>query len=185
MYKLIRPYVLLILITGTLLGQTKAAQTAKRPATSKPAVTYIHKHRLGETFGDWLVIEKIDVARSGDQKLTGILNTGEGEASRGSGYGTFSWTFHDSKLESAMVGFEVEQVAQQIAFLRQTYGPPSKISNVSVQNGFGAKWTDPVAIWNMPDGTGIELHVYRDSTPVVFVHFYQRQPNAAPSNPYK
>ena len=184
MYRIIRPYVLLLFITGTLFGQTKAEQTVKRPARSRPAVTHIGKHRLGETFGDWLVIEKIDIASSADQHLTHIQETGDGEASIGNGYGTFSWTFHDSKLESAMAGFEVEQVTEQITFLKQTYGSPSKISYVSVQNGFGAKWTDPVAIWNMPDGTGIELDVNRDVN-VLFVRFYHRQPNASPSNPYK
>jgi hypothetical protein len=192
MHKLAPTCVLLFLAT-TLLGQTKAEQVAKKPATKKPAVTRIGKHRLGETLDDWLVIEKIDPARSGDQTSTRIegrqsmitLGTGSGEVRVGSGYGSFSWTFLDRILESAMVGFEAEEADHQMAFLRETYGPPSKISEVPVQNGFGARWSDTVAIWNMPDGTIIRLHVDRGPGPTVFVTFEQKQLKAEPSNPYK
>lgn len=185
MVKIARPYVFLFLATATLLGQTEAAQTAKKPATRRPSVTHIGKHRLGETFDDWLVIENIDASQSMDQTLAQVRQTGSGEVSPGRGYGSFSWTFHDSKLESAMVGFEVEEATNQMAFLRQTYGPPSNISEVPVQNGFGARWNDTVAIWNMPDGTIIRLHVDRGPGPCVFVNFGQKRLKAPTSNPYK
>lgn len=85
-----------------------------------------------------------------------------------------------------MVGFEVEEAAHQMAFLRQSYGPPSNIGEVLVQNEFGARWNDTVAIWNMPDRTVIRLHVDRGPGPCVFVNFFkQEQPEAPPTNPYK
>jgi hypothetical protein len=184
MYRIVHPCVLLAVVTGMLFGQTKAVQTAKKPAPGRPAVTRIGKHRIGELFRDWLIIEKIDVASSGNQDLTQIQETGNGDAYTREGSG-FTWTFHDGKLHSAFTGFEVEQWAQQLAFLKETYGPPSEFSHVTVQNGFGAKWTDPVAIWYMPDGTRISLRVQRDGDHLLVVAFQQRQPHAPPSNPYK
>jgi hypothetical protein len=185
MVKIARPCIFLFLATATLLGQNTAAQTAKKPAARKPSVTRIVKHRLGETFADWLAIEDIDVAQSMDQTLANVRQTGSGEVSSRPGYGNFSWTFHDGKLESAMIVFEIEEAAHQVAFLRQTYGPPSNISEVPVQNGFGARWNDTVAIWDMPDGTIIRLHADRGPDPCVFVNFEPKQLKTPPSNPYK
>jgi hypothetical protein len=195
MHKL-APACVLLLFATTLLGQTKAEQVAKKPATKKPAVTRIGKHRLGEPFNDWLVIEKIDLSRpstyptttagvSPQEILAHIGETGDGGFSLGTGYGSFTWTFVGGKLDSADTIFEVGETAHQMAFLRETYGPPSNISQVPVQNGFGARWSDTVAIWNMPDGTIIRLHVDRGPDPCVFVRFEQKQVKAQPSNPYK
>ena len=133
MVKITRPYIFLFLAAATLLGQTRAAQTATKPATRRPSVTHIGKHRLGETFDGWLVLEKIDASSSTDESLTKIRQTGRGEVS--GDIGNFTWTFLDSKLQSANILFDPEKEAHQMAFLRETYGLPSHIGEIPIKTG--------------------------------------------------
>jgi hypothetical protein len=80
------------------------------------------------------------------------------------------WYFEDGKVSQASIiqGLLLSSVQEQIAFLTDLYGPPSRTDTVHNQNALGGKWDTVEVSWNMPDGAliaGIETLTFTDNGP--------------------
>jgi hypothetical protein len=149
-------------------------------AQIQPPGTYIGRHRMGETFQEWLAITHyLDAlptacrSRKRDDKewckrLMDIrdgkrdsLLTDDGEDR------SYEWEFTNGNGNLSKVTIHLPNVMkapawrridiqEQIGFLIQKYGQPTKTDTVVYQNSYGAKWDCIEVNWTMPDGT--EIH---------------------------
>jgi len=86
----------------------------------------------------------------------------------------YKWQFSDEQLSAVSVTpdwntiykqYSEEGIArhpeavpafqEEVGFLTQTYGSPSKVETIPYGNAYGAHWERSEAVWNRPDGTKI------------------------------
>jgi len=72
------------------------------------------------------------------------------------------WKFTNQKLTQLTITLPAYQpaviepnVAKEISFLVEAYGPPTTDKMVPYQNAYGARWDCREVIWTMPDGVQI------------------------------
>jgi len=148
----------------------------------QPAGTHVGPHMLGETFQQWLAINRLDLGeicrphkRSESKEmnfkavcrtLSVIRDTGAGEFYLGdvATKQAFRWLFTDGRLSLAST--ESADVADQIKFLEQTYGAPTTSETIPYQNSYGSKWDCLLALWRMPDGAVIRAAESINTLPV-------------------
>jgi hypothetical protein len=190
----------------SLSGQTATTGSPMIAIQNQPAAaTRIGAHRIGETFSEWIAVAHVDLAglcRKHEQPrgeeeecrdLSLIRDTGLGD------YSDYSlnpkgkdstWAFADGKLQKLIARYSLDELPEQMGFLRDAYGAATKIDTVPVQNAFGAKWSDTVAVWSMPDGATITLTARGGPNSYITVVFRSKDlakaqaPDNKP-NPYK
>ncbi len=67
----------------------------------------------------------------------------------------FRWVFMDGHLAEVSAEYPKPDTEQQVAFLQQAYGVPTKTETTAYQNAYGAKWDCLQVRWDMPDGAVI------------------------------
>jgi len=192
-----------------LLGQT----TPRNPAITKPkqpSGTRIGPHRLGETFKEWLAVEKIDldaVCKSGarwlgwdqgqsnahqsqeDSLVCGDLRPisldGNGDYRDRRGLGANNgyvdrWTFANGKLAVKQSVYSNEFTTKELGFLKEAYGPPTLITKLPQQNAFGAKWNDILVTWHLSGGTTLYMKAVGGTSEDLIVTFISREYANAP-----
>jgi hypothetical protein len=177
-----------------ILGLTMAA-LAQQPQPSVPptATHIIGGHHMGETFNEWLQINKISVEseckKSSPQYcalLAQIRDTGTGDL--GSLLET-QWQFHDGHLDGVMLNRDLgpgHSVKTELELLKQAYGKPDLYDD---DRGLG----HASALWSLPDGTMITAGeigamdaVLKHVLSVNFSNHRYKKPESVPAfNPYK
>jgi hypothetical protein len=139
---------------------------------STPEPTRIGQHHIGETLDEWYAArheskptatctvkngkkwEKVPC--EADPNRT--LRTSENKRD-------YTWSFARGKLWHVEImadvaalhrpggGYDPLNFAEEIVFLTETYGTPSKVAKVPYHNGYGAQWEASIVFWNRPDGT--------------------------------
>jgi hypothetical protein len=137
--------------------------------------TKIGQHHIGETFQEWSSIthyqERLDAVCLGkhrkewDKENCKILK--EQPFRTFEGKREYSWTFNNGVLWHVNImpnvaalripggGIGPLDFQEEVGFLRQAYGSPSKVMTVPYHNAYGAQWESSKAYWAMPDGTFI------------------------------
>lgn len=139
----------------------------------RPVETWVSGHRIGETFEEWLTINRLDLAdicrkhtrsepktmdfKAVCERLKGIRSTGRGDFFLGDEAvkQAFQWVFMDGRLAEVSTEYPRPDTEQQITFLKQAYGPPTNTETATYQNAYGAKWDCLQVRWDMPDGAMI------------------------------
>lgn len=76
----------------------------------------------------------------------------------------YEWRFADGRLSELHITPNYFAQRQQdrvlsfedeVGFLTQTYGTPSRVKTIPYHNGFGAQWEATQVFWDMPDSTQI------------------------------
>lgn len=88
----------------------------------------------------------------------------------------------DGRLER--VWLTIANSAYEIALteLTKKYGKPSAVKRYSVQNGFGAAFTQVDTVWNGADGQKLSISKYAGNTEESTVYFSSRADRAAQSS---
>jgi hypothetical protein len=135
-------------------------------AQSQPPGTYIGSHRIGETVQEWLANNQLDLiaicqSRKREDKTVCKSLSGFQAGKVGTFYTTndtkqkYEWLFVDGKVAQVSIEHPLPDTQQQMGFLIEKYGQPTKSETVGYQNAYGAKWDCLHATWEMPDGAAI------------------------------
>jgi hypothetical protein len=177
-----------VAIVSAVLGQTPPSSTPPNfLGLVLPPATQIGNHKMGETFGAWLLINSgippvnitAETAAAAARLLTDICNphgpqwkkakndcktflpvrdTGLGDIQIESSPGqTVTWGFRRGRVVEVMREDPIPNTQLEMAQLVEAYGPVAATKTVVYQNSYGAKWDCLEATWNMPDGTLIKL----------------------------
>lgn len=137
-------------------------------------------NQLGHTFG-WRFVDGKVMEYSNDGKwqnsadaLADAQNVNPNELVTKHDNRSYTWKFTNGKLSEVAVTpdwaviyrqYNEEGIArhpeivpafrEEMDFLTQTYGKPSKVEAVPYQNAYGAHWERARVIWNAPDGSQI------------------------------
>ena len=136
--------------------------------------TYLGAHLVGETVQAWLTINQLDLgiickSRKREDKTICKNLSSYRDGKTGTFFTTndtkrkYEWLFIDGRVAEVSTGdalefsvngshFAVSTMQEQIGFLTQLYGPPTKTKAIPYQNALGAKWDCLEATWQMPDG---------------------------------
>ena len=135
-------------------------------AQSQLPGTYIGSHRIGETVQEWLANNQLDLTAICQSRKREDKTVCKGLSSFQAGkLGTFyttndtkqtyAWLFVDGKVAQVSIEHPLPDTPQQMGFLIEKYGQPTKSETVAYQNAYGAKWDCLRASWEMPDGAAI------------------------------
>jgi hypothetical protein len=166
-----RTLVPLLVVAGSCLGQVSP--------TSEPT-TRFGGHVVGETFDQWMTTNQLDLAEicgphdKKDRRMdfkTVCSTLTELRSGKAGQFPTvdpsnrrIDWYFEGSRVSAAemVVSLFSSSAGEQISFLKELYGPPTKVDTVHNSNLLGGTWDTLEASWEMPDGAlimGVEtLH---------------------------
>jgi hypothetical protein len=142
--------------------------------------TRLGEHRIGESLQEWFAIshelDRLDtlchsrkrglqgqVDKSNCRALQNIRDGKHNEISTDNYNRNYIWKFSDGKLSEVQINIPgpfalasiQPNIQDEIGFLIQTYGKPSKVETVPYQNSYGARWDCAEVSWEMPDGVQI------------------------------
>jgi hypothetical protein len=148
-------------------------------AIAAQTTTTFKTHTLGESFQDWKTNENIQVQcdkPKRDDKATckrlGDIGSGaEDTFSTTDGKQARTFWFNAGKMTQVQMTLPLigTDYTEQVGFLTQKYGSPTKTSTNTYQNAIGAHWDCGEAEWIMPDGGLIMAHESIDNNPYVGV----------------
>lgn len=130
--------------------------------------TMIGPHRVGESFDEWMIAAKFDLAeicgqhpksdkrmdfKAACKTLTTLKAGGKGwfRLEDYKNDATFTWAFQNSKTTTAE-SLHLTAAATVMAELAEAYGAATDSKIVPYQNALGAKWECMEASWILPDG---------------------------------
>ena len=176
----------------------------------------IGKHQLGETISQWVrespgYLENLERRFNCSNrkrnkqicaKVASIRSGTAEEIGSAEGKRWYSWRFRKGRLLQVQVEpnhFATNRLDrtlnfdEEVAFLAQRYGEPSKIEKTPCHNAYGAQWESRTALWRFADGSlvaavgGIE---FADINNVSYIVFQSKEwldthgKKEHPTNPY-
>lgn len=174
-------------------------------SSQDPNPTMIGSHRLGESFDEWMIAAKLDLAdicgnhprsdKRMDYKQVCRTLTALKAGRKGwfrledhKNDATFTWSFINGRTTMAE-SLHLTPAATVLAQLTQAYGMATANRVVPYQNALGAKWDCLEADWTLPDGAIIVAKETIDSqthfTRWTKVTFYTKEAAEALTNQAK
>ncbi len=135
----------------------------------EPPSTKFLGHIVGETLDQWLVASHMDQAeicgkhdrrdkRMDFKQVCSVLGSVRAGQPGNITTDKVQWFFANGKVSEALivkiVGFDTT-TEEQIAFLTEVYGKPSRYDTVKNSNLAGGTWNTVDVAWDLPDGARI------------------------------
>jgi len=197
------------------LYDARTGTWTKGAAPEPTTTTRFAGHLIGESFDRWIAINQIDLPeicgphskkdhrmdfKTTCSNLTALRSGETGQCpTEDSSHGRIDWFFANShvggaNMEVFLDSFSAPSSArEQVAFLQELYGPPTKLDTVHNSNAFGGTWDTIEAYWELPDGAtvfGIEHLSFNSTGPsrtflvAVSAANAKSKTVARPKNPY-